>query len=180
MGLIEKIKNNVIFRGMVNVEIIIMVITSILAGGIVFIGVVLRYVFKDNFFGQEEILCIVAMWLYWIGGVYGTYENTHIKGDLLSSMFRSPKAKKIIEVIILLISFITILVFIIWGWEYMQFNFKFKAVSTGLKLPLWWSQIPLLIGFILMELYTVYHFFRVLLDKDFGKPKEEQIGGEEV
>lgn len=187
MGLMNKIKNNLLFRGLVNVEVVIMVVTSILAAGVVFVGVVLRYVLKSNFFGQEEILCIIAMWLYWMGGVYGTYENSHIKGDLLSSLFRSPKAKKAIELVILIVSFVTILIFIIWGWEYMSFNLAFRAVSTGLKLPLWWSQIPLLIGFILMELYTVYHFFRVLLDKNFGIPQEtasesgeETPGGEEA
>ena len=182
MGLMQKIENSFLFRLLVKSEVAVMLITCILAGGIVFVGVMLRYVFKSNFFGQEEVLCIVAMWLYWIGGVYGTYENSHIKGDLLSSLFKSPKAKKAIELIILIISFGTILVFCVWGWEYMAFNFKFKAVSTGLKLPMWWSHLPLLVGFIMMELYTVFHFFRILLDKDFGKQTEKELpeGGEEA
>ena len=173
MSVMQKIENNIVFRGLVNVQSVILVITTILAAGIVFAGVVLRYVMQSNFFGQEEIIAIVAMWLYWVGGIYGTYEGSHIKGDLLSSAFKTPRSKKIIELIIQLISFVVILVFIMWGVEYMSFNLKYSAVSTGLKLPMSWSQIPLLIGFIFMELYTVFHFFRVLLDKDFGKEKEE-------
>lgn len=173
MSAMQKVENNIVFRGLVNVQVVILVITTILAAGVVFAGVFLRYVMKSNFFGQEEIIAVVAMWLYWIGGVYGTYEGSHIKGDLLSSAFKTPKAKKIIELIIQLVSFVVILVFMIWGFEYMSFNLKFAAVSTGLKLPMSWSQMPLLIGFIFMELYTVFHFFRVLLDKDFGKEAAE-------
>lgn len=173
MSAMQKIENNIVFRGLVNVQVVILVITTILAAGIVFAGVFLRYVMKSNFFGQEEIIAVVAMWLYWVGGIYGTYEGSHIKGDLLSSAFKTPRAKKIIELIIQIVSFVVILVFMIWGFEYMSFNLKFSAVSTGLKIPMSWSQFPLLIGFIFMELYTVFHFFRVLLDKDFGKEAVE-------
>lgn len=179
MSILDKLSKNIVFKALLNVETVIMVITTILAAGIVFIGVVLRYVFKSNFFGQEEVLCVVAMWLYWIGGVYGSYEDSHIKGDMLSSLFKSPKAKKIIKLITLGISIVVTIVFAIWGWQYMAFNLKFKAVSTGLKIPLWYSQIPLLIGFILMGLYTLFNFMRVLLDPEYGKDPQIVEGGDE-
>lgn len=181
MTIIEKIQKNILFRALLKAETVIMVITSIVAVGVVFAGVIMRYIFQKNFFGQEEILCVIAMWLYWFGGIYGSYEGSHIKGDMLSSMFKSPKTKKAIELVIQGVSFVVILVFCVWGFEYMAFNMKFHAVTTGLKIPLSYSQMPLLIGFILMELYTVFNFFRVLLDKDFGKTDDEKAsegGGE--
>ncbi|MBP3319688.1 MAG: TRAP transporter small permease subunit [Ruminiclostridium sp.] len=173
MAFMQKLENNIVFRGLLNVQNVILIITTILAGGVVFAGVVLRYVMQSNFFGQEEIIAVIAMWMYWVGGIYGSYENSHIKGDMLSSFFKSAKAKKIIELIIQVVSFVVILVFCMWGVEYMSFNLKFSAVSTGLKIPMAWSQWPLLLGFIFMELYTVFNFFRVLLDKDFGKEPPE-------
>ena len=121
---------------------------------------------------------MVAMWLYWFGGIYGSYEGSHIKGDMLSSVFKSPRSKKIVELVIQAVSFVVILVFCIWGFEYMAFNLRFNAVTTGLKIPMSLSQMPLLVGFLLMELYTVFNFFRVLLDKDFGKAKEPAEEGE--
>ena len=174
MSFIQKLENNIVFRGLLNVQNVILIVTTILAGGVVFAGVVLRYVMQSNFFGQEEIIAVIAMWMYWVGGIYGSYENSHIKGDMLSSFFKSAKVKKGIELVIHLISFVVILFFIRWGCEYMAFNLKFSAVSTGLKIPMAWSQWPLLIGFIFMELYTVFTFFRVLLDKDFGKDPEPE------
>lgn len=177
MTIMDKIQNNIIFRALLKVENVIMIITTILAAGIVFAGVIMRYIFKMNFFGQEEILCVVAMWLYWVGGIYGSYENSHIKGDMLSSFFKTAKSKKIIELIIQGITIVVIAVFCVWGVEYMSFNLKFNAVSTGLKIPMSFSQMPLLVGFIMMEVYTVFNFFRVLLDKDFGKTVEE-VGGD--
>lgn len=179
MSVIEKIEKSRLFGLLLKVESMIMIISSILAAGIVFVGVVMRYVLKMNFFGQEEILCVVAMWLYWFGGVYGSFEGSHIKGDMLSTVFKSPRSKKIIELVIQGVSFVVILVFCIWGFEYMSFNLKFHAVSTGLKIPLVYSQLPLLIGFLLMELYTVFNFFRVLLDPGFGKPPEAPPSGGE-
>lgn len=171
MKIIATIENSIVFRALLKVEVAVLIITSVLAAAFVFAGVFLRYVLKSNFFGQEEILTVVAMWLYWVGGIYGTYENSHIKGDLLSSAFKSPKAKKIIELVILVVSFVVILVFCVWGCQYMAFNLTFKSVTTGLKIPMYLSQFPLLIGFIMMELYTVFHIFRVATDKTFGSPR---------
>lgn len=180
MAIMDKIQKNIIFRALLKVESAVMIITSILAAGIVFVGVVMRYILQMNFFGQEEVLCVVAMWLYWFGGIYGSYEGSHIKGDMLSSVFKSPRSKKIVELVIQAVSFVVILVFCIWGFEYMAFNLRFNAVTTGLKIPMSLSQMPLLVGFLLMELYTVFNFFRVLLDKDFGKAKEPaEEGGSE-
>ncbi len=177
MTLTDRIEKNFLFRALLNVEVAIMVITSILAAAFVFAGVFMRYVLKSNFFGQEEILCVVAMWLYWMGGIYGTYEGSHIKGDMLSSMFSSYTAKKVIELIVLAINFAVILVFCVWGWEYMSWNLKYSAVTTGLKIPMAYSQMPLLVGFILMEVYTVFNFFRVLLARDPSESAEPQIDG---
>ena len=61
MAIMDKIQNNIIFRALLKVESAVMIITSILAAGIVFVGVVMRYILQMNFFGQEEVLCVVAM-----------------------------------------------------------------------------------------------------------------------
>ena len=65
MSIMDRIAKNAVFRALLNVQSVVMVITTILAAGIVFVGVFMRYVLKSNFFGQEEILCVIAMWLYW-------------------------------------------------------------------------------------------------------------------
>lgn len=179
--LIDKIRDNIAFRALLHAQTVIMVVTVILAGGIVFAGVFLRYILGKNFFGQEEVLCVVAMWLYWVGGIYGSYEGTHIKGDLLSTFFKSPKAKKAIELVNLAVSFAVIAFFCKWGWEYMSFNLKFKAVSTGLRIPLYYSQSPLLIGFVLMGFYTLFSFFAVLTDAAgpcAARPAGDNKGGD--
>ena len=85
MSIMDRIAKNAVFRALLNVQSVVMVITTILAAGIVFVGVFMRYVLKSNFFGQEEILCVIAMWLYWVGGIYGSYEDSHIRGDMLYS-----------------------------------------------------------------------------------------------
>ena len=81
MKIMAKIENSIVFRALLKVEVAVLIITSVLAAAFVFAGVFLRYVLKSNFFGQEEILTVVAMWLYWMGGIYGTYENSHRPED---------------------------------------------------------------------------------------------------
>ena len=60
------------WKFIVAIEEYILVITSFVAACIVAIGVFTRYVLGIDFFGQEEIITLIAMWLYWIGGVYGS------------------------------------------------------------------------------------------------------------
>ncbi|WP_317854550.1 TRAP transporter small permease [Chakrabartyella piscis] len=72
----------------------ILVITSGLATFLVAVGVFMRYVLTKDFFGQEEVVTVVAMWLYWIGGVYGSYEDSHIKADICTDLIKNPKKLK--------------------------------------------------------------------------------------
>ena len=52
---------------------------------LIFANTVSRYVFKTSFIWVEEILTICALWMYFIGAVLGAEEESHIKGDLVSS-----------------------------------------------------------------------------------------------
>ena len=60
-----------------------MIIGSIASTGCMVYSVVLRYCFKQNFYGSDEVIMLFAFWLYFMGAVYGSYENSHIKADLL-------------------------------------------------------------------------------------------------
>lgn len=59
----------------------------------VFVNTVARYLFNANFSWIEEMLTIFAMWMYFLGGVIGAEEESHIYGDLVSGSLRSQKVK---------------------------------------------------------------------------------------
>ena len=59
--------NKKMVEGSLSLENAILIITSILVATIVTIGVIMRYILHINFIGEEEILAVLAMWLYWVG-----------------------------------------------------------------------------------------------------------------
>ncbi len=59
----------------------VLVLTSSFLALAMFAEAFLRYVFKSDLFGIEEVLLLVVMWLYFIGGAYGSYEKKPNSGQ---------------------------------------------------------------------------------------------------
>ena len=47
-----------------NIENIILIITGIAVCLLIFIGAMMRYIFKIDFYGSEEIILFISFWLY--------------------------------------------------------------------------------------------------------------------
>ncbi|GAH68662.1 unnamed protein product, partial [marine sediment metagenome] len=56
-----------IWKGLVHLQAWFLLIAGMFVTVLVFIEVMLRYVFKAPLFGVEELICFIAMWLYFIG-----------------------------------------------------------------------------------------------------------------
>jgi len=151
-------------------------ITSICIMLIVVINVIARYVFNIGIFGIEEMIVIIAMWMYWTGGVVATAENAHIKGDMLDMFIKSKTAKKVLVYIAHAITVAALGLFAWWGWEWNQWNMQMGQRTPGLRWLMIWSQIPLAISFILMFLYSVYHFIRAIFPIKEDESTEEVTG----
>ena len=74
-------------------EKVIMIIASILVVILITISVVMRYILEKNFPGMEELVVMVAFWIYFMGGIYGSYENSHITADILSVFVEKERTK---------------------------------------------------------------------------------------
>ena len=72
-----------IWNGLINLQKIFMLVAGSIITLLVFVEVVLRYVLGSPLFGVEELICLIAMWLYFIGASYGAYERSHIKAELI-------------------------------------------------------------------------------------------------
>ena len=81
------------------IEKTIMIIASIGVVLLIFISVIARYIFEKNFAGMEELVVLVAFWIYFIGGTYGSYEGSHITADILSVFVKGEKASTVIALI---------------------------------------------------------------------------------
>jgi len=135
-------------------------ITSICIMMIVVINVFARYVLNIGIFGIEEMIVIIAMWMYWTGGIVATAENAHIKGDMLDMFIKSRKVKKTVTLVAHCLTVAGVGLFAWWGIEWTQWNLQLGQRTPGLRWLMIWSQIPLAISFVMMFLYSVYHLIR--------------------
>ena len=175
MSFITSLEDKKWWKAILSLQKIILIVTSLVIAVVVAIGVILRYVFEINFFGQEELLTLFALWLYWVGGIYGSYEQSQIGADIVVSLTKNWKAKKIIQLIIFIISMVVCAFFIRWGIDYTIWSLENNAVSPGLKIPLITSKITMLAGFIFIFLYTLYNFLLTISrGKEYFESKEAE------
>ena len=64
---------------------------------VIAIAVFMRYIMHSTLFGSEEILALLAIWLYWIGGAYGSYEDSHISADMTNLLLRNERVRHVYQ-----------------------------------------------------------------------------------
>ena len=123
---------------------------------VIFVVVIARYVFKTDIFGSEEIILLLAWWLYFMGGIGASQENSHISADMVDE-FCSNKvivemtkgiAKALEAIVFFLCTYMSVLL--------LMTNIQKWPVSTGLKIPYVAAQAPIVIGFFGMAGFAVY------------------------
>lgn len=119
----------------------------------VFLQVLLRYVFKHPLFGLEEFSRLVAVWVYFIGAIYGTRDESHVFGDVARMIFKTFHARAILGFVTYLFSLITCIFFSIYSYEYTAWLYETGERTTGL----WWPRVigvsSMLFGALLMTIY---------------------------
>ena len=128
-------------------------------------NVVLRYITKSDLFGQEELMAILAMWIYYIGAAYGSYEDSHIKADFLGVIIKNPRLLKARNIFCYAAVFLISLVITKWGLDYFSWSYQAGGRTSGYHIPSIVSQIPITISFIMMTIYSTYHLVRQLRAK---------------
>lgn len=128
------------------------------------IGVVCRYFLKVSFVGSDEILTILALWLYFVGGIYGSYEDCHINADILSMFMKKEKAKRIVNVLVKAISLVVSIVLASWAFQYLELCLKLGGKTLVYKLPMMCSRGALVVGYTVPVLYNIYHLFLAVFE----------------
>ena len=167
----NKIERFFLWRWLLRIERLAMMFSSVVVVLTVVSSVVCRYILKINFAGSDEILILYALWLYFIGGLYGNYEDCHIKADVLSMFVRSPALLHLFDILAKTISLAVSLALAVWACQYLSFCLKMGGYTTVFHIPMLCSRGALVVGYIAPVLYNAYHLILVL----FGR--EESGGG---
>ncbi|MGQ9776751.1 MAG: TRAP transporter small permease, partial [Thermodesulfobacteriota bacterium] len=152
-----------IWNGLLNFQKGFMIVAGYLATMLVFVEVLLRYVFGSPLFGIEEMICFIAMWLYFTGATYGAYERSHIKAELIHLLVKTPRSLAFVKAFGSLITLNLSIIMVNWSYNYFVLGIKKGETSPALLLPMVVSQSAIFFGAILMTLYFLVEFVDYIL-----------------
>ena len=148
------------WKGLSEVIRWLMIACSVISTGCMVYSVVLRYVFKGNFYGSDEVIMLFAFWLYFMGAVYGSYENSHIKADLLNVYIKNMRKKDAVALLGQILTIVVNTIVLVWAIRYFGAEIAKGGLSTALKIPLVIPKSAVFFGFLLMEFYHVVYFIK--------------------
>ncbi len=161
MNIINIFKKSLVWQFLVKIQQWLMIISSIFVVLIMCVVVVLRYIFRSDLYGIEEIVIIAAFWLYFIGSSYGVYEKSHVKADIIPQMM-SKKAQALLSVIISFTVASLCILFTYWSTDMISHCLKYMPRTTGLRIPVVIAQFSIFVGYFLMSIYSVIYFLEDL------------------
>ena len=125
-----------------------------------FVQVITRYLLQIPVMGLEETMAYPTVWLYILGAVNASRENTHIRANVLEIFLKTERQHTILAIIGEVISLIVGLWLLVWAWDFTLYAWRVWRESPTLYIPTFYSDVALSLGLFLMMLYTANHLFR--------------------
>lgn len=125
-----------------------------------FYQVVMRYIFELPVMGLDELLIYPTLWLYVLGSVNASREDTQIKANVLDVFLKTDKSRLIVRVIADLMSVIVSCWLTYWAWDYFKYAKRVWKESPTLYIPTFWAECALFIGLVLMTTYSGYYLVK--------------------
>jgi len=125
-----------------------------------FYQVVMRYVLELPVMGLDEILVYPTLWLYFLGSVNASREDTQIKANVLDIFLNSQRSRLVVRVIADLMSLVVSIWLTYWAWDYFLYARRVWKESPTLYIPTFWAECAFFLGMGLMTLYTAWHLVK--------------------
>ncbi|MCC8060555.1 MAG: TRAP transporter small permease subunit [Clostridiales bacterium] len=142
------------------------VIVSICSAAMVFLvalTVVLRYIFKTQIVGIEDLIMLVAFAVYFIGAALGSREETEITADLMSLFIKKPKNLALLRAYQRGLNAVLMGICAYFTANQIQIVVDAQSKTTGMHLPMWAYYSLILVGLILVSFYSLYHFITYII-----------------
>ena len=127
-----------------------------------FAQVITRYVFQTPVMGLEETMLYPMFWLYMLGAVNASRENTHIRANVLEIFLDTERARLVLACIGEVLSLIIGLWLLSWVWDFTRYSVRVWRESPTLYIPVFYADIALLIAMVLMMGWSALHLARHL------------------
>ncbi len=145
----------------IKIQEYILLFSSVAICCLIFAAAFARYILQTDLYGSEEIIMLIAFWLYFIGSSLAERYDAHISADMVNIFVKNATAKKLLALLKFIISISVALIITKWSFDYVQRSFMLNPKSPVLKMPLVFTQLPILISFILMDIYIVRNFIEL-------------------
>lgn len=142
--------------------------------GLQFVQVITRYVFETPIMGLEEVAVIPTLWLYILGAVNASREDTQIRANVLEIFLDTERARHILLVISEFLSLIVSAWLTWWAWDYFKYAMRVGKETPTLYLPTIIYESALFIGLLLMSCYVAWHLYKHIRFLIKGGPEADK------
>jgi TRAP-type C4-dicarboxylate transport system permease small subunit len=104
----------------------------------------MRYIVRGDLYGYEEWVKLLAFWLYFMGGAYGAYNDTHVSADLIDAYLPEGRTRLIMVFIRQLITSAMSIVFVCFGYYFFLYGLL-GPISKDI-LTVGWNEAALKVG----------------------------------
>lgn len=125
-----------------------------------FYQVVMRYIFEIPVMGLDEMLVYPTLWLYFLGSVNASREDTQIKANVLDVFLKTDRAKLVVRVIADAMSVVVSFWLTYWAWDYFRYALKVWKESPTLYVPTFYAECSVFIGLTLMTIYALVYLVK--------------------
>lgn len=127
-----------------------------------FVQVVTRYVFEVPIMGLEESMVIPTLWLYMLGAVNASREDTQIRANVLEIFIETERGHQILALISETISLVISSWLTYWAWDYVKYAWRVWKESPTLYIPTFYHECSVFIGLLLITLFIAMHIVRLI------------------
>lgn len=135
-----------------------MLSVGLLLPAMITVGVIFRYILKTDLYAIEEFEVFLAIWFYFMGSAYASYKKQQITADILQAMVKSFATRKLVAIIASLIMVLVSIAFCYYSFDMMAYSWDKQPRTAVWKLPLVWEYFAVLLGFIIMTVYSIRDF----------------------
>lgn len=163
MNAIEAIKGSLLWKVLGLFQKAVLILSSVFVALIMCAQVLMRYVFKSDLYGMEEIIVIVAFWLYFMGSSYGVYEKSHVRADIIPQLL-SEKPRRILSLAVQATMTVLCLLFSWWGLDFIGYSLQEMPRTLIWAIPLAVGQSSVLVGYLIMSFYSAVYLAEEFLE----------------
>ncbi|MFB9215824.1 TRAP transporter small permease [Vibrio sinaloensis] len=127
-----------------------------------FVQVVTRYVFEVPIMGLEESMVIPTLWLYMLGAVNASREDTQIRANVLEIFIKTERGHQILALISETISLVISSWLTYWAWDYVKYAWRVWKESPTLYIPTFYHECSVFIGLLLITLFIAMHVVKLI------------------